>query len=43
VGIEGFLVGASGGIFHKSFESAIKIAIFAPLSGVVPNPCSLGK
>jgi hypothetical protein len=31
------------GNFHNSFEIATIIAIFAPLSGVVSNPCSLGK
>jgi hypothetical protein len=40
---DGFLGSDLNGNFHKSFEIATKFAIFAPLSGVVSNPCSFGK
>jgi hypothetical protein len=40
---DGFLGSDLNGNFHKSFEIATIIAIFAPLSGVVTNPCILGK
>jgi hypothetical protein len=40
---DGFLGLGMDGNFHNSFEIATIIAIFAPLSGVVSNPCSLGK
>jgi hypothetical protein len=40
---DGFLGLDMDGNFHNSFEIATIIAIFAPLSGVVSNPCSFGK
>jgi hypothetical protein len=40
---DGFLGLDMDGNFHNSFEIATIIAIFAPLSGVVVNPCILGK